>query len=49
MGRLSKLELSVVGTEENKTHARAGREAGLSAAGAAWELKPLRTDSVSRG
>jgi len=49
MGRLSKLELSVVCTERIRTHARAGRAAGFTAFGAPKALKPLRTDSANRG
>ena len=49
IGSLSKLELSVAGTEGTRPHARAEMVAGFSTAGAAWTLKPLRTDSVSRG
>jgi len=36
-----------VGTE--RTHAQKERVPGFSAVRAAWALKPLRTDSVSRG
>ena len=39
----------MVGNERTRTHARTERAAGFSAVGAAWSLKPLRTDSVSRG
>ena len=36
-------------TQRTRNHARAECVAGFSTAGAAWALKPLRTDSVSRG
>ena len=46
---LSKLKLRVVGTEKTSPHARAEWAEGFSTTAAAWALKPLRTDSVSRG
>ena len=46
---LSKFELGVVSTARIRTHVRAERKAGFSTIGAALALKPLRTDSVSRG
>jgi len=49
MGTIGKLELSVVALKITRNHARAEMAAGFSTAGAAWTLKPLRTDSVSRG
>ena len=36
-------------TQRTRNHARAEWEVGFSTAGAAWALKPLRTDFVSRG
>jgi hypothetical protein len=41
--------MSVVGRRRTRIHARAERAAGFSMAVADWTLKPLRTDSVSRG
>src|ERR1035438_2850384 len=35
--------------QRTRIHARAERATGFSTAGAAWALKPLRTDSVWRG
>jgi len=39
----------VVGTERARTHTRAERASCFSTVGAACALRPLRTDSVSRG
>ena len=39
----------MAGTEGTRPYARAEWAAGFSTDGAAWALKPWRTDSVSRG
>ena len=49
MGRLSILELSVVGAETPGTHTRKESALGFSSTGAPFALNPWRTDSVSRG
>jgi len=49
VGRLSILELSVVGAETPGTHTRKESALGFSSTGAPFALNPWRTDSVSRG
>jgi len=43
------LEWCGVGTKSTRAYASADRAAGFFTATASWTLKPLRTDSVSRG
>lgn len=49
MGTIGQIRAECCSTQITRNHARAEMAAGFSTAGAAWTLKPLRTDSVSRG